>query len=136
MIWTADLNTSSPTAYIVLIALAILVVGYYMYNRPADGATFNPPSVDPVYGCTDITATNYDPNANQEDGSCNYEKKAIKTIQFKTSNMSLPGIEIIIKDDTDKTLDVLTTNSNGEATFTLTDRNSLKIKYLHEKFTI
>jgi hypothetical protein len=31
-----------------------------------------PPPPDPVYGCTDSLATNYDPNADTDDGSCDY----------------------------------------------------------------
>ena len=46
------------------------------------------------------------------------------------------GIEIIIKDEKGKTLDVLTTNARGKATFDLQEMSSLKIKYLHESYDI
>ena len=93
------------------------------------------PVADKIAGCMDPSASNYNSSATYSDGSCEY-KTVIKTVKFKTANISKAGIEIIIKDEANKTLDILTTNSNGEAVFNLTDRNSLNIKYYHEIYDI
>tara|TARA_Y100000592_G_scaffold7671_1_gene10822 strand:- start:129 stop:1991 length:1863 start_codon:yes stop_codon:yes gene_type:complete len=49
-----------------------------VYQAPniRDMISANCPS-GPIYGCTDSTATNFDPNANTDDGSCVYPGSAI-----------------------------------------------------------
>ncbi len=121
----SDKSNSSIFSYVALGGLVLLLV-FYIATREKEV----------VKGCMDFTATNYNPDANKDDGSCIYTKEAIKTITFRTVNTSIPGIEIVIKDNSNKTLDILTTNSSGEAKFILRDRNSLKIKYLHEDYNI
>lgn len=45
-----------------------------------DGWIFEDEPPTPILGCTDPTATNYDPTATQDDGSCVYAKKGFKTM--------------------------------------------------------
>ena len=54
---------------------AYLKVGYISTNSASDGfvraiRSISLQSSTPIYGCTDSTATNYDPTANIDDGSC------------------------------------------------------------------
>ena len=99
-------NSNSPISYIILVIFAIFGI-YYLLFRPT-----SPPS--PII----------EPTA------------AVKSILFKTTNLPVEGIEILIKDGNNKTLDILTTNIQGEAEFKLKDRSSLNIKYLNEKYHI
>lgn len=57
-----------------------------------------------VFGCTDSTAENYDPNATDDDGSCTYSQTAQNLdvgVYFLESNMSVGGeMKVVINGDT------------------------------------
>jgi hypothetical protein len=65
-----DLLNASNTTSTAVLKLTITGVGQPIYAPIMDGELFS--SSCPVYGCTDPAATNFDPLATVDDGSCIY----------------------------------------------------------------
>ena len=45
------------------------------------------PCTDEISGCTDAAANNYNPNATNDDGSCNYQSGLVWSDEFEASNL-------------------------------------------------
>jgi len=58
---------------LVLMTVAVLAIGFVPQDNVLAGNNYGHWG-DKVYGCTDPEAVNYNPNANKDDGSCEYEQ--------------------------------------------------------------
>ncbi|MAW75417.1 MAG: hypothetical protein CMG09_05795 [Candidatus Marinimicrobia bacterium] len=104
---------SSPVSYVLFAVLVVLGVGYLIYGGKSEDSI----------------------NANQKTIEVD-KKQQLKKITFKTSNLPVENIEIVIKDGNNKTLEILSTNSKGEAQFNLKEKVSIKLRFLSDKYYI
>ena len=60
----------------VLVAVVLLMIPgcTYLEDLDTDNSGENSEIIEPILGCTDSDAKNYDPQANEDDGSCEYEE--------------------------------------------------------------
>ena len=108
-------NNSNPIAYVFILIFAVLGIYWLLFKPP-------PTSCEDqgLVTCTDGTCANtYD--------DCPLEESVpapiVKTVTFKTTNLELEKVFITIKQGNEEHL--IKTGSNGKATFTLNNRNSL-----------
>jgi len=79
-----------------------------------------PPPPEPVRGCTDPNALNYDPLATEDDGSCEFEPNNL--VRPLTVKSNLPsGINVVVNDDSSTTL------SENNQILQVLDTNKIKI---------
>ena len=59
----------------VLVAVVLLMIPgcTYLEDLDKDNSGENSEIIEPILGCTDSEAKNYDSQANEDDGSCEYE---------------------------------------------------------------
>ena len=64
------------------------------WTGPSALVTMEAPDPEPVYGCTDSSATNYDDKATEDDGSCEYPSECDAVIDNLDTTVTDYGIDI------------------------------------------
>ena len=65
------------------------------WTGPSTLVTMEAPDPEPVYGCTDSSATNYDDKATEDDGSCEYPPECAANIDNLEVNQDGTEVEVI-----------------------------------------
>lgn len=71
-------TTKKTIKYLSLFIILILVVGFFIMILTSGEKT----SGNNILGCINSSATNFNPNANQDDGSCQYNQEVDNTALF------------------------------------------------------
>ncbi len=103
--------------------------------------------VPPVLGCTDPTAINYNPDATEDDGSCEYEAVTgdVAGRIFMDDNengmqdegeMGIADVEVTLSDADGNVVATTTTNENGDYAFTGLEEGTYTITYDGNSVTV
>ena len=71
------------TLRVFFAVLLLLIPGCtYLDDNPDNSEEVAEIETDPILGCTDSNAKNYDKNAEEDDGSCDYEDEKASGVRF------------------------------------------------------